>query len=161
MNALQLDSVCRLVFQFEGGRQVGHIAVVTDSDPERGIFCEVITISEEQMGGDAASYWLPHIERGMAWDWLRDVPLRISYLEDEESDMMSHYEAECIDTGLQDLNVLAAFQNGDEPEWVSLIEDDWSWLDCEIPDKEGMREALQNHRCNEELQEDRVSFAYS
>ena len=25
----------------------------------------------------------------------------------------------------------------------------------------GMREALQNHRCNEELQEDRVSFAYS
>ena len=105
---------------------MGHIAVVTDSHPERGIFCEVITIADEQIGeGETASYWLPHAERGLAWDWLRDVPVQVSYLEDEESNEMAHFDATFIDCALQNFMVQTAFENGDDAEWVSLIEDDW------------------------------------
>ena len=133
-----LDSVCRLVFQLDGGRQIGHLALVTDSDPEQGIYCELITL----LSPDGEAYWLPHSERGLAWDWLRDVPINVTYAEDEEGNNASTFEASVIDCELQNFMLFAAFTNGDEPEWVSLIEDDWSWIDCEPPVKSDLFEAL-------------------
>ena len=40
----ELNCVCRLVFQLEGGGSVGHLALVTNSSDERGIFAEVLTL---------------------------------------------------------------------------------------------------------------------
>ena len=80
---MHVDSVVRLVFQLDD-KQVGHLAAVTDSDPKRGILCEILTTTTSR-SGFALEYWLPHSERGQAWDWLRDVPVRVDYLEDEDT----------------------------------------------------------------------------
>lgn len=137
-----MDSVCRLVFQLGPNKQVGHLGVVTDSNPERGILCELVTLSKAAVDGES-QFWLPHSERGLAWDWLRDVRIRVSYLEDEDSSEPTIYEASVIDVNVQDFVVRAEFSNGDEPEWVSLIEDDWSWNDCDAPDKDVLHEAAE------------------
>ena len=84
-----MDSVCRLVFQLGPNKQVGHLGVVTDSNPERGILCELVTLSKAAVDGES-QFWLPHSERGLAWDWLRDVRIRVSYLEDEDSLSLIH-----------------------------------------------------------------------
>ena len=78
-----LVGAVRLVFQLEDGEQVGHIAFVTDSSKEQGIFCELITLPN---AGEDSSFWLSLHERGLAWDWLRDVRIRVSYLEDDEDE---------------------------------------------------------------------------
>ena len=40
----EMDCACRLVFQLEGGGTIGHIAMVTNIDPERGIYAELLTL---------------------------------------------------------------------------------------------------------------------
>jgi len=138
---MRIDSAVRLVFQLADGKQVGHLAVVTESDPERGILCELITTTAEIMGFEL-QFWLPHSERGLAWDWLRDVRVQIEYLIDEGSDEKTGYEATIMDCQLQDFMLLTGFINGDEPEWVSLVDDDWSWKDCEAPGDEVLSAAV-------------------
>ena len=75
------------------------------------------------------------------WDWLRDAPVNVDYIEDEEGSEMVSYEAMVIDCALQNFMQCAAFQNGDELEWLSLVDDDWSWTDCDSPSKSSLREA--------------------
>ena len=129
---MELDCAVRLVFQLEGGKQVGHIAVVTDVDAERGLYAELITLppSEGEEG-----FWLSKLDRGHAWDWLRDVPFRISYIDagEEEGDdeelvdgELVHFEARIIGCMLDKFELQAEFQES-PPEWASLLEDDWTW----------------------------------
>ena len=148
----RLDGACRLVFQLENGQTIGHLAFVTESDPERGIKAELLTVPHED---DYSAYWLPFSERGMAWDWLRDVRIKVWYIEDAEEDedgnlltegVRTEYEATIIDCQLEAFLVLCAFDDAD-PEWVSLLEDDWAWFDCPGPDLETLQAASkEKHR---------------
>ena len=142
-----LDGACRLVFQLEDGTQIGHVAVVTERDDERGIYAELLTVPG--LGSGDGAYWLSHAERGLAWDWLRDVGLKVSY-ENEETGLLDTYDARVEDTNLETFLVEASFPDLDEPnEWVSLIEDDWQWSDCPGPDKQALQE------CMDDLEEQR------
>ena len=139
--------MCRLVFQLEGGGSVGHLALVTNSSDERGIFAEVLTLPAD--ASSERGFWLSRDDRGVAWDWLRDIPMRVSYLEggeegadgEMEDGELTHFDATIIATSLDGFELQAAFTEA-PPEWVNLMEDDWAWLDCDAPSKEVLVECF-------------------
>ena len=117
---MEIDCAVRLVFQLDGGRQVGHIGVITDSDPEQGIYAELVTLADES-GEEQDGFWLSHLDRGHAWEWLRDVTMRVSYLEgggrgeegeetgEEAAGELTHFEASILECSLDSFEVKAGF----------------------------------------------------
>ena len=129
------------------GGSVGHLALVTNSSDERGIFAEVLTLPAD--ASSERGFWLSRDDRGVAWDWLRDIPMRVSYLEggeegadgEMEDGELTHFDATIIATSLDGFELQAAFTEA-PPEWVNLMEDDWAWLDCDAPSKEVLVECF-------------------
>ncbi len=141
-----LRGAVRVVFQLENGKNIGHLALVIDEDEDRGIFVEIVTVRGME------PMWIPYEGEGVSWDWLTSLSLVVSYLEDEESDVLTDYGADIIDCDLDKFMLCVKFHNHepdpDDPddtggiEWVSLIEDEWKWTDIERPQKPDLGKAL-------------------
>ena len=139
---------------------MGHVALVTDEDEMQGIYAEIMTVP----GG--VGYWLDHALRGIAWDYLPDVQLVVSYLENDDSNEKTPYTATIIDCDLDKFLLCVTFDgvevdpNDPEdggPTWVSLLHDEWKWTDCAPPKKAEVKRAHKEHM--ERLKEARQASA--
>ena len=85
-------------------------------------------------------HWLDESGKGQTWDWLQNLPLMVSYIEDEETGALTHYRARIINWDLEKFLLCVQWVDeastepggaAEDADWISLVEDDWSWVDGE------------------------------
>ena len=115
--------------------RVGHLAVVDKKEPKgRGLHARLITCHAQDL-------WLPIELEGNAWQHLQRCRVRVAYLEDEDSEEPTTYEGTVISLDVEEMGIQVQFE-GSTSEWVSLLEDDWGWVDMEKPELPALEEAV-------------------
>jgi hypothetical protein len=114
---------------------VGHLAVVDREEPKgRGLHARFLTCHRQDV-------WLSLDLHGTVWQDVGQCPVRVAYLEDEDSTEPMMFGGRIIDVNAGDMAILVEFDDS-QSEWVSLLEDEWEWTDMEAPDREAVADAL-------------------
>ena len=150
MQAAAVDAVgvVRLFLADYEDAPCGHIALVSKYDPRKGgMQATVVTANGNEV------HWLEQEGKGEQWEWLQGMPIDVAYLEDEASGAVSNHRARIINWDLDKflLCVEWAEQSGDsqtplDADWISLVDDDWSWLDGARPPKQVVKAAFRSMR---------------
>ena len=143
--------VMRIFLSDGEGQTFGHIAVVTDYDAEeKAMLVSVVTSSQREVCR------VEDDEQGSTWCWLKDMNINVSYLEDDKDpSSIYHCEAVVINWDLDKFLLCVQFvaEQGDvaesEPEWISLVEDEWSWLDGDRPPQDMVRVAFKKRKAEQ------------
>ena len=140
MSGLRLPRAVRVAIQMDHNHHVGHLGIVTEFDPRRGLRARLMTTESE------STLWLPENRQGNGWDWIEDVPIEVWYVEDEEDqyEEAKSYEGRIINCDLERFTVQVTFHGyeDDEADWVSILDDDWKWLDMDRPTEQQLIAAV-------------------
>ena len=85
--------------------------------------------------------------------------MKVTYLEgdeDDESELPTGektiYSGQVINCDLDKMLIHVRWPGSDGDDWVSLLEDDWEWIDGGRPSKAELAAALKRRRSKKELQ---------
>jgi hypothetical protein len=117
------------------GTHVGHLAVVDMKQAAGGgVYARLITCHMQDI-------WLPLDLEGTDWQELEQCPVRVAYLEDEDSTEPTMFDGRITNIDTNEMAILVEFEDS-QSEWVSLIEDDWEWADMGTPEREMVADAV-------------------
>lgn len=136
--------VVRLLVPELEGEPSGHLALAPTFEPRKpGMQVTVVTTEESEV------HWVDTKAKGSSWDLLEGMMIEVSYLSEDRSGTTSH-RARVINWDLDKFLLCAEWV--DEPDtnedgspkadWISLVEDDWRWMDCRRPDKQTVKHAF-------------------
>lgn len=129
------------------GEPSGHIALVKYDSRRSGAQATVVTMEESEV------LWLDKSDKGDMWDWLHGMSIEVSYLDEKSPGRMIDYRARVVNWDLDKFLLCVEWEedgeesNGEaESDWISLVEDEWRWIDGRRPDKSVVKQAFRNQK---------------
>lgn len=151
-SAMPLDfslGVVRIFLPDEAGVPLGHIAVVTESDNESSMMVKTVTTAKVE------NHRVETGDQDTVWSWLQDLEIKVAFLESKRDQRSKRYfQAKVLNWDLNKflLYVLwVAPEPSDDPDWISLVDDEWSWIQGDRPPQALMKECFKKMRAELKL----------
>ena len=159
--------------------RVGHLAQIAKSHPDKGMHAKLVTTAVSDahwLPLDRKGVlwdWLPNLRvrhprisrmctcatgAQLHTHWTH-CQVKVTYLEGDEDDETelptgekSIFTGQVVNCDLEKMLIHVRWPNGDGDDWVSLLEDDWEWIDGGRPSKAELAAALKRRKIKKDSQ---------